>query len=457
MTRDGRNRAMSCAAALVLAAALLTACGNGAGGEPVTARIVAVGIPGAGTVAVVGRFLPGGPINDDPAFQAYTGPGKVLAPERVLVGSVSNFGAPRAVRDDMPGSILSVDPATPEVLRVPQDFARAGDQASTAAGRIQLYSAQAAAFLNGVTSPQAVTAGEPGVSNPLDLSINNAFGRLWPANAPRGLDAPSSESILDPGGMPLAKAPSVRNGGVFSGMVTNRHPAQVIPGGLGAGAVGTAFIGRALDDPKRAVFAVVTADGAIAQAHTQQGVDGLAPAGTVSDLRGRSDPAGMHVGAVLKYYAPEPVLYVSDPVADEVVSVTLPRHGTGTVRTAGVIRRFDDAAFSMPVDLAPTTPEGSHRDWSSNTTLAELADIYVLNRGNGTITRMKDDGTVIATRRVVLPGGESIGSAKLNGIATSADGSRIYVSLTGTLPGQAEEGALLELPGFTGDPGPGGR
>jgi len=35
--------------------------------------------------------------------------------------------------------------------------------------------------------PGAVTAGFTGVSNPLGLSINNAFGRLWPANAPYGL------------------------------------------------------------------------------------------------------------------------------------------------------------------------------------------------------------------------------------------------------------------------------
>jgi hypothetical protein len=443
-------------AVAALAGPLLSACGGGSG-ETVTARVVAVGIPGAGTVASVGRFLPGGPINDNPSFQGYTGPGKVLAPDRILVGSVSNFGAAKAVDTEMPGSILSIDPTTPEVLRVPPDFARSGDQATTAAGRIQLYSAQAASFLNSVTSPQAATAGDPGVSNPLDLSINNAFGRLWPANAPRGLDGASSESILDPGGAPLAKAPSARAGGVFSGAITNREPAQVIPGGLGTGAVGTAFIGRALDDPKRAVFAVVTADGAISQAHTQQGVDGLAPAGTISDLRGRSDSTELHVGAVLKYYTPDPVLYVSDPVADEIVSVTLPKDATGVVRSPGTIQRFKDGTFDMPVDLAPTTPEGSHRDWASNTTLAELSDIYVLNRGNNTITRMKDDGTVIATRTVVLPGAESLGSAKVNGIATSRDGAKIYLTVTGTLPGRAEEGALLELPSFTGEPGPGAK
>jgi DNA-binding beta-propeller fold protein YncE len=144
---------------------------------------------------------------------------------------------------------------------------------------------------------------------------------------------------------------------------------------------------------------------------------------------------------------------VSDPVADEIVSVSLPKDGTGTVRRSGDVQRFKNEAFDMPVDLAPTSPEGSHRDWSSNTTLAELSDIYVLNRGNNTITRIKDDGTVIATQAVVLPGGESLGSAKLNGIATSPDGAKIYVTVTGTLPGRAEEGALLELPTFTGQPG----
>lgn len=449
----GSRRRVGSLAVVAVAGLLLTAC-SGAGGETVTARVVAVGIPGAGTIAAVGRFLPGGPINDNPSFQPYTGPGRVPAADRVLVGSVSNFGAAKAVETDMPGAILSIDPTSPQMLAVPSDFASSGDQARAADGRIQLYSAQTAAFLNSVTSPQAATADQPGVSNPLDLSINNAFGRLWPANAPRGLDAASSESILDPGGMPLAKAPSTRAGGVFSGAMTNRDPAQVIPGALGTGAVGTAFIGRALDDPKRAVFAVVTADGAISQAHTQQGVDGLAPAGTISDLRGKRESAELHVGAVLKYYTADPVLYVSDPVANEIVSMTLPRHETGTVRKAGTIQRYQDEAFDRPVDLAPTTPEGSHRDWASNTTLAELADIYVLNRGNNTITRMKDDGTVIATRALTLPGGQSLGSARVNGIATSPDGGRIYVTVTGTLPGHTEDGALLELPAFTSQPGP---
>jgi DNA-binding beta-propeller fold protein YncE len=154
------------------------------------------------------------------------------------------------------------------------------------------------------------------------------------------------------------------------------------------------------------------------------------------------------VGAVLKYYSADPVLYVSDPVADEVVAITLLKDASGKVRTPGAIRRFTSAAFDMPVDLAPTVPEGDHREWSGNTTLAELADIYVLNRGSNTITRIKDDGAVIAVRRIALAGGGSLGSAKVNGIATSPDGARITVTVTGTLPGHTADGALLELPAF---------
>jgi hypothetical protein len=397
----------------------------------------------------VGNFLPGGPINDNPTFKTYTEPGKVLEANRVLVGSLSNFAAPKAVGDDMSGSLLSIDPSTAETLTVPADFASTGDQASVSDGKVQLYSGQSGAFLNSVRNPGAVTAAMPGVANILDVSINNAFGRVWPANAPRGLDKEGSSTILDPGGMPLAGAPNAQSGGVFFGDMTNRAPGQVTPGALRAGAVGTAFLGRALDDRRRAVFAVVTADGAIAQAHTEKGVDGLAPVGTISDLRGRPNAGELHVGALVKYYTPEPVLYVSDPVANEVVAMTLPKDEAAGVRMAGEVQRFRDPAFNMPVDLAPTVPESTHRDWASNTTLAELADIYVLNRGNNTITRMKVDGTVIATRPVVLADDTPLTGAKLNGIATSLDGSKIYVTFTGRLQGQQLDGGLLELPSFT--------
>jgi hypothetical protein len=122
----------------------------------------------------------------------------------------------------------------------------------------------------------AASAGFTGVSNPLCISINNAFGRLWPANAPRGLHGIGTSTILDPDGAPLAGAPNLQAGGVFAGNLTPRLPTQLLPGALNRGAVGTAYLGRSPDGSTRAVFSVVLADGSIVQAHTAKAVDGLA-------------------------------------------------------------------------------------------------------------------------------------------------------------------------------------
>ena len=46
----------------------------------------------------------------------------------------------------------------------------------------------------------------------------------------------------------------------------------------------TALIGMSSDGSRRAVFAALTADGGLVQVHTEQAVDGLAPAGTVGGL-----------------------------------------------------------------------------------------------------------------------------------------------------------------------------
>jgi hypothetical protein len=59
---------------------------------------------------------------------------------------------------------------------------------------------------------------------------------------------------------------------------------------------------------------------------------------------------------------------------------------------------------------------------------------------------MKQDGTVVAVRRVAVEPGP-LNNASLNGIATSPDGSKIYVTFTG--PGYgAYQGGVLELPAF---------
>ena len=91
--------------------------------------MIAVGIPGAAAVAPVGTFHPGGPIRDKPEFAAFTEPGRILDPRRVLVTSTSNFGAMRANPGDPEGSVLSIDPDG-EMLVVPTGFAAAGNQAT---------------------------------------------------------------------------------------------------------------------------------------------------------------------------------------------------------------------------------------------------------------------------------------------------------------------------------------
>src|SRR5215472_18292286 len=128
-------------------------------------RVVALGIPGAAAISAVGTFLPGGPIHDNPALAAFTMPGRVLDPVRILVGSTSNFGAPVAHSSQLPGSFLSIDSRFPDTLAIPPDFAAAGDQASALFGRVQMYSAQSPAFRNGVNNPSAVTADFTAVSN----------------------------------------------------------------------------------------------------------------------------------------------------------------------------------------------------------------------------------------------------------------------------------------------------
>jgi hypothetical protein len=55
----------------------------------------------------------------------------------------------------------------------------------------------------------------------------------------------------------------------------------------------------------------------------------------------------------------------------------------------------------------------------------------------------------VAVREVRLAGGRSLGNARLNGIASSPDGTKIWVTVTGHLPGQRRpSGAVLELPTF---------
>jgi hypothetical protein len=357
------------------------------------------------------------------------------------------------------GSFLSIDPRNPKPLVIPPTFAETDGQASTLGGLVQMFSAQSPAFLNGNNNPSAVTAAFSGTSNPLGISINNAFGRLWPANSPTGIDGIGTSTILDPTGIPLAGAPNAQAGGVFAGDLTPRLPTQILPGALNHGAVGTAFLGRSPDGSRRAVFCVVLADGSVVQEHTAKAVDGLAPAGTISPLvarragedgdendDGERGDVSPRLGIILNY-SPTRILYVSEPFQDSIVAIDL--IDDGVIFGVDSVRRLRSEALDQPVDLAPAENETVNPNWASNTTLDVGADFYVANRGNSTIVRMRQDGTVVGVRRVSLEDGRPLGDARLNGIAISPDHSRIWVTVTGHIPGMTElTGAVLELPAF---------
>src|SRR5437762_10869945 len=94
----------------------------------IDARVVAVNIPGASALAQVGTFLnvppPGACTNPIPSrFPSSIQPGAVLDPNRILVGSTSNFGAPRAIGVGNEGAFLSINPSGGTILKVPPDFA----------------------------------------------------------------------------------------------------------------------------------------------------------------------------------------------------------------------------------------------------------------------------------------------------------------------------------------------
>ncbi len=304
------------------------------------ARIVAVGLPGVAGVRQVGRFHSGGPIPGNPEFLMTTAAGRVLDPERVMVAVGSNFGAPLGSALHAAGSVLSIDPRggpSGATLIVPKTFGKSGGT-SAAGGAILLYTSQSPAFQNRHFNARARTADFAAASGPRYLSMNNAFGRPWIANAPQGLSGAGSVTVVDPDGRPLDNAPSGAAGGVFAGRATDREwspvaqpsnfiakalnyrvSRQLTPGSLNHGALGTAFLGASPDGSGFAVFAVVGGDGAVVQAHVQDGIDGLAPPDTVG-LRGDDD--GAVIGMAFKWN-PDRVLYVADPARDRLVLLHL--------------------------------------------------------------------------------------------------------------------------------------
>ena len=92
-------------------------------------------------------------------------------------------------------------------------------------------------------------------------------------------------------------------------------------------------------------------------------------------------------------------LFVSEPFNNKIAVINLIIVGLGgnqVFQASSSIKRISSAALNMPVDLAPANIETQDIRWASNTTLEEGSDFYVANRGDNTIVRMKQDGTVVA-------------------------------------------------------------
>jgi len=428
-------------------------------GTPLSATIVATGIPGAGAIAQVGTFHKGGPFAPGGALSSASHP--VLDRTRLLVASTSNFGAPLARATEAPGSILSLD-VSAGAVNVPADFANpalspptiATGQAFASGGAVILYTAQSPQFLNGKNNAAAVTADLPSVSLPLGISLNNGFGRPWFANAPAGAAGAGTISVVDPSGIGLAGAPDPIAGGVFAGSITNRQLSPVDPTeGLTTAAVATALATKSPDlaIPQRAVFFAALADGSVAQVHVQKGVDRLAPAGSFTPLAvintaaaESTDPNVATRVGMLFNWAPTRILYVTDPSANRILVLDISDEGTApqTLFTASSPRYFRSPRFDVPIDIAPAVPEVAARNFASNTTLGAGSDIYVLNRGNNSIARVTQDGDVVAVRQI--QGGSGTAGFRVNGIAVSEDARLIWV--TATLPGN--QGVVLQMPTF---------
>src|SRR6266436_8928498 len=183
MTQPHKILCLAVFAATLLLLPFRASAQSGTAITNVNARVIAVNVPGASAVSQVGTFLnntvPPACAHPIPAlFPSYTQPGAVLDPSRILVGSRSNFGAPLALGVGREGSFLSIDPSGPDILRVPLNFAQSGDQSSALGGAVQMFSANSPHWSNSIHNSAANTAAYTGVSNPLGLSNNNAFGRL---------------------------------------------------------------------------------------------------------------------------------------------------------------------------------------------------------------------------------------------------------------------------------------
>jgi hypothetical protein len=146
-------------------------------------------------------------------------------------------------------------------------------------------------------------------------------------------------------------------------------------------------------------------------------------------------------------------LFVSEPFDNTIAVINLVSFGTAPNQVFGLgsVSRISSPWLNLPVDLTPVKRDADNVGWASNSTLDQGSDFYVANRGDNTIVRMHQDGSVAAVRHISVDELDNRSQiddpeVRLNGIATSTDGTTIYVTVTGR-PGQVV-GGVLALPAF---------
>ena len=267
-------RCLSIVLPCIVAASQLSFAQQKSAPPALAARVVAVGITGAGAVAPVGTFHPGGPIQTISHPPPTPNRAASLTPNASWSPAARNSALPRAHRTKPKAPVLSLDPDGPTFL-VPSVFGDAGARPAHWRPRPVVRGANPA-FLNSVTTPGAASPPSR-VSNPLGISLNNAFGRgvvcqraLRLAGHRPADDRRSGRRALRQRTQQTSPAASLPATSPTGRADRARHVAGP--------AVANALVGFSPDGSKRAVFVVLTADGALAQAHAEPRLDGLAPA-----------------------------------------------------------------------------------------------------------------------------------------------------------------------------------
>src|SRR5205085_5791543 len=98
------------------------------------------------------------------------------------------------------------------------------------------------------------------------------------------------------------------------------------------------------DGSTKAVFAVLTADGALLQAHAAKGIDGLAPPGTVRPLAAN----GPTRAGIVFNWTPDRILYAAEPSANSIAVV--PITDDGAVFHTEAAKHLTAPELSTPID-----------------------------------------------------------------------------------------------------------